>query len=143
MLDVIDPMACLRSSVGISYLSTIGIIVSMVSRVMHIIISIEHINFVTTDSLYAPSSVASPRTTQSLHLQVLRWLISSSSYAQDKLSQHEFKTDRFSFQLTVFTTRKKLDRTSSSKIDVLLVVWFNSFSHNNNRQQYLFHFPTN
>ena len=40
MLEVIDLMACLRSSVGISYLLTIGIIVSLVSRVMHATIDI-------------------------------------------------------------------------------------------------------
>ena len=40
MLEVIDLMACLRSSVEIAYLPTIGIIVSMVSRVMHATIGI-------------------------------------------------------------------------------------------------------
>ena len=40
MLEVIDLMACLRSSVRISYLPTIGIIVSMISRIMHAIIGI-------------------------------------------------------------------------------------------------------
>ena len=38
-------MACLRSSVEISYLPTIGIIVSMISRVMHAIISIKAYQF--------------------------------------------------------------------------------------------------
>ena len=40
MLEVIDLMACLRSSVGISYLPIIDIIVSMVSRVMQATIGI-------------------------------------------------------------------------------------------------------
>ena len=40
MLEVIDLMACLRSSVEISYLPTIDIIVSMVSRVIHATIGI-------------------------------------------------------------------------------------------------------
>ena len=40
MLEVIDLMTCLKSSVGISYLPTIGIIVSIVSWVMHATIGI-------------------------------------------------------------------------------------------------------
>jgi len=51
VLEVIDLTVCLRSSVEISYLPTIGIIVNMVSRVTHTIIGIEYINFVTTEVL--------------------------------------------------------------------------------------------
>ena len=40
MLKIIDLMAYLRSSVGSSYLPIIGIIVSMISRVMHATIGI-------------------------------------------------------------------------------------------------------
>ena len=45
MLEVIDLMACLRSSVGISYLPTIGIILSMVFRPIHATIGIRAYQF--------------------------------------------------------------------------------------------------
>ena len=45
MLEVIDLMTCLRSSVGILYLLTICIIVSMVSRVIHATIGIRSYQF--------------------------------------------------------------------------------------------------
>ena len=45
MLEVIDLMACLRSSVGISYLLTISIIVSMVFQIMHATIGIRVYQF--------------------------------------------------------------------------------------------------